>query len=361
MSEKKVCKGLEKLRTKYQKLKKTRPLDKKETLTLVATLNCLTERFITGMGTQENNHLARMMCREVMELGNPTGYYNLYHILVDTNPEEAIKLLRKSVELGFNKAMLILAMEIAADNKQRHTEESEKLLKQAALTGLPEAEYQLALAYHLGILPGEDPKNTEFNEKRAFFWYRRAAEQDHPASLNNVGLFYKEGNGCIGDIDKALEYFNKSMALGCKEGGYGAGSVYEELGDYKTASKYYSQASLANCAPAMFRLGVLIITEKVTEPITYDTVKPTRRECLFQGLNMIKDAADRGFPDAIEYLESVTEQLDAVESGEKDTIQTKHMEIKFLPPGVSSISDATKPPTEETENPKAITILPPSP
>lgn len=321
MSDKKVSKSLEKLRLKYQKLRKTRPLNKQETLTLVATLNCLAERFLTGTGTLLDHRLARKMCQEVIDLDNPTGYYNMYHLLVDTDPEQAIKLLRKSAEMKFNKAMLILAMEIAADNNRTHTEESEKLLKGAALTGLPEAEYQLALAYHLAILPGEDPKNTEFNEKRAFFWYRRAAEQDHPASLNNLGLFYKEGNGCIGDPVKALDYFNRSMTLGCKEAGYGAGMVYEESGDYKTATQYYSRAALMNCAPAMFRLGLLIVTEKVTEPITLTGQKPSRSECLTQGLNMIQDAAERGFLDAQEYLASVTEQLGVV----------KDVETKILP------------------------------
>lgn len=328
-SDKKVYKGLEKLRTKYHKLQKSRPLDKYETLILVATLNCLVERFVTGTGTPENHHLARKMCREVMELDNPTGHYNLYHLIVDTNPEEGIKLLRKSVEMGFNKAMLILAVEIAADNNHRHTEESEKLLKQAALTGLPEAEYQLALAYHLGTLPGEDPDNTGPNQKRAAFWYRRAAEHNHPSSLNNLGLFYKEGIGCIGDMGKALNHFERSMALGCKEGGYGAGTVYEEIGDFKKASQYYSRASLMNCAPAMFRLGILIVTEKVSDPVTPGGSKPTRRELLTQGLAMIEDAASRGHQEAKEYLELATEQLVSAKAKES---QPEQPGIVILPP-----------------------------
>ena len=323
LSEKKVYKDLEKLRTKYRNLMKSRKLTKQETLVMVATLNCLSERFLSGAGAPLDHLLARKMCQEVIDLDNPTGYYNMYHLLVETDPEQAIKMLRKSAEMKFNKAMLILAMEIAAKNNQKHTKESEKLLKEAALTGLPEAEYQLALSYHLAILPGEDPENTEFNEKRAFFWYRRAADQDHPASLNNLGLFYKGGNGCIGDVDKALDYFNKSMALGCKEGGYGAGMVYEEIGDFKRASQYYSRAALMNCAPAMFRLGLLIVTEKVAGPVNLTGEKPTRNEYLLQGLNMIQDASDQGFVDAQEYLDSVAEQITAIKADQA--------KIKILP------------------------------
>jgi TPR repeat protein len=332
MSEKKVSKALEKLRVKYLNLKKSRPLDKKESLVLVAALNCLTDRFITGVGIQVNYHLAREMCLEVMELENPTGYYNLYHLISDTNPEEAIKLLRKSVELGFNKAMLILAMEIRIDNGEQHNEESEKLLKQAALTGLSEAEYQLALACHLGELSGEDPKNTERNQKRALFWYKRAADKNHGPALNNLGLFHREGKGCIGNASKALEYFVKSMNLGCREGGHGAGIIYEEGGDYKMASHCYSQASLLGCKNAMFRLGLLIITEKVTDPISLDGNKPSRRECLTQGLNMVKDAAGLGLQEAIEYLETIAGQLAEIKAGKRDSIKTKQMEIKIISP-----------------------------
>jgi len=302
-SPKKVFKDLCKLRENFLKIKKTRSLTDRETFGSVATLNCLSERYINGIGTGKDAQKAEQMCREVIELGNPTGPYNLYHLLKHKDPEQANIFLHQASEMGFNKAQLILSMEMRVLNRGLHTEESAKLLKQSALSGLVEAQYQLGLAFHLIEIPGED---SVLSEKKALFWYERASKQDHGGSLNNAGLFYKEGCGCIGNIAKAISYFERSIVVGCKEAGYGLGCIYEDAKDYKKAGHYYTIASGRGCPPAMFRLGLMIITEKISP------IENNRSKCLKQGLDMVKESAKYDHQEAIDYLSTLREQVDQI-------------------------------------------------
>jgi TPR repeat protein len=312
-SQKKIFKDLCKLRISLIKGELTQI----KTFALAATLTCLSERYSVGSGTGKDKEKAKQMCREVVQLNNPVGSYNLYHLLVDEDPEQALVYLRQSAEMGFNKAQLILAMELRLGNQGTHTQESAKLLKQSALTGLPEAEYQLGLAFHLSELPDEDGDSREKREKRAFFWYERAAKQGHSGSLNNVALFYKDGTGCIGNVTKAISYFEQSIEAGCKEGGYGLGCIYEDSKDYKTAAYYYSISAAKGCAVAMFRLGLLVMTDKAKIPSDKTSlirdIKPSlisRKKSFDQGIDMIKDAARHGHKEAAEYLTKLKTQLD---------------------------------------------------
>lgn len=48
-------------------------------------------------------------------------------------------------------------------------------------------------------------------------WYSKAASQDYPAALNNLGIMYRNGNGVPKDEKKAVELISKAAALGDPE------------------------------------------------------------------------------------------------------------------------------------------------
>lgn len=44
----------------------------------------------------------------------------------------------------------------------------------------------------------------------AFYWYSKAAEQDHSDGTYYLGLCYEKGYGVDEDIDKAIEMYKKA-------------------------------------------------------------------------------------------------------------------------------------------------------
>ena len=56
-------------------------------------------------------------------------------------------------------------------------------------------------------------------------WFEKAAEQNHPGALYNLGVFYEHGYECESSKSKALELFKKAADLGSEE----AKSAYEDL------------------------------------------------------------------------------------------------------------------------------------
>ena len=53
--------------------------------------------------------------------------------------------------------------------------------------------------------------------KKAFNYYKKAAEQDHIYGMFNLGLCYAEGNGCPKDMRKALNWIEKAANEACPE------------------------------------------------------------------------------------------------------------------------------------------------
>ena len=72
--------------------------------------------------------------------------------------------------------------------------------RQAADRGIPEAQYNLSLAYELGQGVGKD-------EPAAQRWYRQAATQGYGRARFNLALMLKEGRGSPVDVAAALTFY----------------------------------------------------------------------------------------------------------------------------------------------------------
>lgn len=89
------------------------------------------------------------------------------------------------------------------------SEYNEKIsLWNSAYTGDAESQFQMAI-YHY---TNEDFDDSEKN--RAFDWMLKAANQNHPVAMCDVGTFYEHGVGCAQDAGLAKEWYSKAVAQG---------------------------------------------------------------------------------------------------------------------------------------------------
>lgn len=71
-------------------------------------------------------------------------------------------------------------------------------------------------AYLVGTL-FENGDGVSRDDKEAFFWYERGAEQGDGDAMNRLGLLYAEGRGVRQDNEKAVEWLEKSADAGCRD------------------------------------------------------------------------------------------------------------------------------------------------
>ncbi|MET0274043.1 MAG: tetratricopeptide repeat protein, partial [Phenylobacterium sp.] len=58
-------------------------------------------------------------------------------------------------------------------------------------------------------------------------WYRKAADQDHPAAQLNLGLMYEEGQGVAPDLQQAAAWYRRAADHGEATAQYSLGLLYE--------------------------------------------------------------------------------------------------------------------------------------
>jgi TPR repeat protein len=74
------------------------------------------------------------------------------------------------------------------------------------------AQYDLAQHYEdIGFFGNPNPF---FDNSKRFYWYQKAAVNKNAAAHNNLADLFERGDGCSKELNKALEYYKKSMELG---------------------------------------------------------------------------------------------------------------------------------------------------
>jgi len=97
------------------------------------------------------------------------------------------------------------------------------------------AQLQLAETYDEGR-----PRRV----KRAFFWYKIAAERGDLHALNNLAYLYEHGRGVIKDRKKALYYYKKAANKGNVIATANLGVLMYEDRKFRRAKLYLTQASV---------------------------------------------------------------------------------------------------------------------
>ena len=159
-----------------------------------------------GVGTSLNIKEAMKYYEMAAKQNNAIGMTNLAYLYIQEDKlKKAKPLLVKAAEKEYGYAQYLLAM-----NFFYYTHENNKealhWLERAAGNDEPYALYQLGLYY------------SEVNDlAKAIKYYQRAAELNNADALLELYYIYGEGVGVEQDDDKALFYLKKAAELGVQE------------------------------------------------------------------------------------------------------------------------------------------------
>ena len=118
-------------------------------------------------------------------------------------------------------------------------EEAADWFREAAIQGVPGAQYNLGVLYERGLGVRQD-------ETRALLWYHSAAEQGHPLAQYNLGILYAAGRSVPLSYAEAAVWFERAAARGVPAAAYNLAVLLEGgLGrprDMEQAMAYYAHA-----------------------------------------------------------------------------------------------------------------------
>lgn len=125
----------------------------------------------------------------------------------DIRPEHESQLASLASQ-GDTRSMIGLAyIRLNSNDKRYAPVKAAELLTTASEAGSPEAQFELAQLYEIGLGVAQDVP-------RAMELYHQAAAQDYPDALNDLGfIYYQGGQGIPADKAKALEYFQRAADL----------------------------------------------------------------------------------------------------------------------------------------------------
>lgn len=243
------------------------------------------------------------------------------HLLVEALEEG---LIQELVQQGapddpFIKTRLVSRMQ----NKRRRSKEDAEWALAAWQRTLSESDEEMdAVIAEYGNLGELSELDQNYDE--AVMWYRKAADLGHADSQCNLGRFYEEGVFAEQNYAEAGKWYRKAAVQGQKCAMSRLGLFYlKGLGglpqDGATALKYSSdgcsnrnQLELAELLAAgqqgdlasLYRLGLCYLSGEMDEEFG-DTFKDVE-----QGNHLISQAAQEGFPIAIERMRISASKVD---------------------------------------------------
>ena len=82
-----------------------------------------------------------------------------------------------------------------------------------AQKGDPESQYKLGGIFFSGSFYIDDEPILKEDITKSFYWYSRAAEQEHPVSLIELAAMYDNGNGVKKDEQKSRDLYKKALSV----------------------------------------------------------------------------------------------------------------------------------------------------
>ena len=189
---------------------------------------------------------------------------------------------KEEAERGSKKDMLKVARSYEKGiGTERDIEEAIAWYEKAANEGEPEALYKLSNFYCIGKTP------LKLDNDKYIEFLKKASDKNYPpASVDYAFLLLTGYNNVKKDETKALEMFKKlsDPPFNIPEAMYRLAQYYESKSDAAAAIKYYNMArdnglEAAHCDYAL----MLLDGDKVDQDIN-------------EGMKIMKQAADRGFP-----------------------------------------------------------------
>ena len=168
--------------------------------------NSLGYAYEFGIGTSLNIKEAMKYYEMTAKQNNALGMTNLADLYIQEDKlKKAKPLLVKAAEKEYGYAQYLLAMNFFY-YKHENNKEALHWLERAASNDEPYALYQLGLYY------------SEANDlAKAIKYYQRAAELNNADALLELYYIYGEGVGVEQDDDKALFFLKRAAELGTQE------------------------------------------------------------------------------------------------------------------------------------------------
>jgi len=147
-----------------------------------------------------------------MHYANSLGYAYEFEIGTSLNIKEAMKYYEMAAKQNNAIGMTNLADLYIQENKLK---KAKPLLVKAAEKEYGYAQYLLAMNFFY---------YKHENNKEALHWLERAAGNDEPYALYQLGLYYSEAN----DLAKAIKYYQRAAELNHADAALELGYIYGE-------------------------------------------------------------------------------------------------------------------------------------
>jgi tetratricopeptide (TPR) repeat protein len=159
----------------------------------------------------------------------------------DIRVDQEVKLAALA-DQGDTRSMIGLAyIRLNPEDRRYDPTKAAEFLTDAASAGSPEAQFELAQLYEVGL-------GVEQDVEKALALYRAAADQDYADALNDLGFLYFQGGlGIVRDPDTALDYFKRAADLRHPQAMYNYAALIDDgmiAGKGPTDAAYYLYSSL---------------------------------------------------------------------------------------------------------------------
>ena len=167
------------------------------------------------------------------------------------------------------------------------TDDSLENLKQAALSGDKEAQFNVGKMYYKGEV-------VEVNKEKAFDWFHKAAVQGYLEAQFSVAVMYDQGEGVRQNKEKAFEWFHKAAVQGYLDAQFDVAVMYDEGEGVEVnkekAFEWYHRAAVQGDLTAQFSVAIMYDEGEGVE---------VNKEKAFE---WFKKAAEQGNHGAMQYL-----------------------------------------------------------
>lgn len=198
-----------------------------------------------GDGVQKNILKATEWYQRGANAGIPSCLYRLGMLMIEKEvageTEKGFSLIQQAAEAGYSYAQNYMGKAYRFGwNVKVNPVRATNWFTKAAEQNLPDAMCNLGDMYS-----AEDGLTVDY--EKAFYWYGKAAEANHYRALTELGDLYYAGKGVERDFAKALEYYLKACDEGYPYAFYSVGFMYLRgqgtAPNREKAMEYLSQAA----------------------------------------------------------------------------------------------------------------------
>ncbi|KAI9339323.1 hypothetical protein BDR26DRAFT_895893 [Obelidium mucronatum] len=153
------------------------------------------------------------------------------------------------------------------------------------------------------------------DDKLAFEWYLKAAENGHAEAQSNLAVMYENGRGIPESVAKAIHWYNLAADKGEIQAQFNLASLYEKgrglaAPNYTKAKAYYEKAAKAGHTKAKVRLGVMLEQEIGVKKDEHLAIKRLT-EAAEEGDIQAQDSLGRIYVDKKDYTKAMEWSLKA--------------------------------------------------